>query len=95
MIEIACGIIVTISIYLILDTTHYRKIFGVVLFSTAINIILLFAGRKSEKVPAFIGIASKNSLSNPVPQALILTAIVIGFGILVYLCILYKAIKNR
>lgn len=97
MIEITFGVLVVISIFLLLEKAMYRKIFGFVLLSTAINLILLFAGRLNYKQPAFIGAGTvaPPGLSNPVPQALILTAIVIGFGLLVFLCVSYKAVKKE
>ncbi len=97
MIEITCGILVAISIYLILESALYRQIFGIMLLSTTINLILIVAGRLTHTKPAFIAALSNtpHALSNPVPQALILTAIVIGFGLLVFLCVLLKIIKEE
>lgn len=97
MIEVTCGVLVAISIYLLLEKALHRKIFGFVLLSTTVNLILLFAGRLTHKQPAFVelGLRAPYELSNPVPQALILTAIVIGFGLLVFLCVLLKVAKKE
>lgn len=94
MIEITLGVLVSVSFYLILEGNIRRKVFGVALFGTAINMILLVSGRLLQKLPAFIGSTSTEKLNNPLPQAMILTAIVIGFGLLIFLCVLIKVYKN-
>jgi len=95
MLEFTCGILVAIGIYLVFEKNILRRIFGIVVLSTAINLILLLSGRLDKIMPAFIGRASPASFSNPVPQALILTAIVIGFGLLAFLCTLVKVINHN
>lgn len=94
MIEITCGILVAISVYLILDASTYRRIFGIALLGSSINIILLFNGQLTSILPAFIKNTPLGQLSNSLAQALILTAIVIGFGLLVFLCSLMKVLKQ-
>lgn len=97
MIELTCGLLVAISIYLILEGVSHRKIFAIALLGTTVNIIMLFSGRLIYNQPAFVEALEQNirMLSNPVPQALILTAIVIGFGLLLFLCVLLKVIKRE
>jgi len=94
MLELTCGILVSIGAYLILEGNLLRRVFGIVILSTAINIILLISGRLKHSLPVFIGNSSPDSFSNPLPQALILTAIVIGFGLLAFLCALVKALLS-
>ncbi len=92
MIELTCGILVSIGMYLILENNFIRKVFGIVVLSTAINIVILACGRLNHATPAFISSSSVNGFANPLPQALILTAIVIGFGLLAFLCAVIKAL---
>lgn len=94
MIEITLGILISVSFYLILEDNIQRKVFGIALLSTVINMILLVCGRLSHQLPAFIGNTSLEKLANPLPQAMILTAIVIGFGLLIFLCVLIKVYKK-
>ena len=94
MIIIACGVLVAVSVFLLLEGRWLRKVFGLVLLSNAINLIILICGRLGNTAPAFVGKASVATLSNPLPQALILTAIVIGFGLLAYLCALLKQLMK-
>jgi multicomponent Na+:H+ antiporter subunit C len=85
------GILVAISVFLLLDRSLIRLLFGIMLISTAINLLIFAIGRVTFAVPAFIKegetIAPK-IFANAMPQALILTAIVIGFGVVTYTLIL-------
>lgn len=60
------------------------------LIGTSINLLILIVGRLTYNAPAFIyyhnGILQP--MANALPQALVLTAIVIGFGIVTYTLIL-------
>lgn len=86
---ITATVLLTLSFVLLLEKAIIRKVFGLVLLGSTMNLILFIAGRFNSTMPAFIG-SSKEQLSNPLPQALILTAIVIGFGLLAYLCVLLR-----
>jgi multicomponent Na+:H+ antiporter subunit C len=89
MITLACGVLFSVSIYLLLEPSMIRRVFGLVLLGSTINLIILVAGRLNSTNPAFIKSITQ-PLSNPLPQALILTAIVIGFGLLAFLSALLK-----
>lgn len=89
MMIIACGLIVAVSIYLLLDTNLLRRVFGLILLGSDVNLILLICGRLHGHHPVFIS-GHMGHFANPLPQALILTAIVIGFGLLAFLCCLLK-----
>lgn len=85
------GILVAISVYLLLNRNLIRLLFGIMIIGTAINLLIFAVGRVTFAIPAFIKegqtIAPK-IFANAVPQALILTAIVIGFGVATYTLIL-------
>ncbi|KTD13227.1 NADH-quinone oxidoreductase subunit K [Legionella jamestowniensis] len=87
------GILVSISIYLILSRQIMRWLFGIVILSSTINLVIFVAGRLYSSRPSFISQenpAPNEALANPLPQALILTAIVIGFGLLAFSLILVR-----
>jgi len=67
------------SLYLILSRHIVRVLLGVTMLSAAINLVIFFAGRIVTNMPAVIR-AGESSLpadaANPLPQALVLTAIV-------------------
>jgi multicomponent Na+:H+ antiporter subunit C len=86
------GIMVAASVYLILDRNLIRFIFGLVLASNAINLLIFTAGRlESRRPPLLIDNVTEvqELFANALPQALILTAIVIGFALLSFVFILF------
>lgn len=93
MMIIVCGILMALSIYLLLETDIIRRVFGLILLSSTINLIILICGRLSFIHPAFVN-GEPHPMSNPLPQALILTAIVIGFGLLAFLGALLKRLLD-
>jgi len=80
------------GIYLILDRNLIRFIFGLVLAGNAINLLLFTVGRLGSRRPPLIpdpATAGHGALANALPQALILTAIVIGFALLSFIFVLF------
>lgn len=98
MSDIICwliGSLIAISVYLMLSSQMLRWLFGVVIFSSTINIVIFISGRLSSSVPAFIPfnkMQPEGLMANPLPQALILTAIVIGFGLLSFALVLLRRV---
>lgn len=85
------GLLIAAAIYLILSRALIRTLLGIVLLGNAINLLIFVAGRLTRAVPPIIPIGSKlsvTSAANPLPQALILTAIVIGFAMFAFLIVL-------
>lgn len=68
-----------IGTYLVLQRKLSRVIIGVGLMSHGGNILLITAGRRG--LAPLVGIGEPQELADPLPQALVLTAIVIGFGV--------------
>ena len=86
------GIMVAASVYLILDRNLIRFIFGLVLAGNAINLLIFTAGRLESRRPPLVPekmTAVQELFANALPQALILTAIVIGFALLSFVFILF------
>jgi len=84
---LAVGVMVAGAVYLFLSRQYLRVMFGVILLSNAINVAILTIGRLTPGRPPLIdkgGEVLAQGVSNPLPQALILTAIVIGFGLLAF-----------
>ena len=87
-----CGIIAAASIYLMLSGNLIRFIFGLVLATNAVNLLIFVSGRLSQTQPPLIAkdaVVPTEPLANALPQALILTAIVIGFALLTFVFILF------
>ena len=68
------------GVYLLLDRSLTRVLVGFLLLGNATNLLLLSAGGPAGLAP-ILGYAEPDEMSDPLPQALILTAIVITFGI--------------
>ena len=85
------GIMVAGSVYLLLSHNVLRMLFGVILISNAVNLAIFMLGGLTQGLPPLIA-ADATTLAEPVsnslPQALILTAIVIGFGLLAFALVL-------
>jgi multisubunit Na+/H+ antiporter MnhC subunit len=64
-------------------------ILGFALLSNGINLIIMFTSEDPDQktVPIITG-TSTQSIVDPIPQALVLTAIVIGFSLIVFLTVL-------
>lgn len=80
----AASVMFAAGVYLLLSRHLLRTIFGVVLISAAANLVILLAGRLGATSPPLIqpGLDRlPEGAANPLPQALILTAIVIGFAL--------------
>ncbi|MCF8030368.1 MAG: Na+/H+ antiporter subunit C [Desulfohalobiaceae bacterium] len=86
------GIIAAASIYLMLSGNLIRFIFGLVLATNAVNLLIFVSGRLSRTRPPQIPEGSAvpaGPVANALPQALILTALVIGFALLSFVFILF------
>ena len=83
------GVLTSCAIYLILHRSLVKILFGFGLLGHTANLILLASsGNPNGKVAPIIDGVS-NSFVDPIPQALFLTAIVIGFGVTAYLTALF------
>jgi multicomponent Na+:H+ antiporter subunit C len=67
------------GVYLLLDRSLTRVLLGFLLLGNATNLLLLSAGGVGGLAP-ILGYAEPEEMSDPLPQALILTAIVITFA---------------
>lgn len=85
---IVIGIIFTAAIYLILSKSILRIILGTGLISHGAHLLLLTMGGFSGNAPPVIseGLLSSDYV-DPLPQALILTAIVISFGVTAFILV--------
>ena len=67
-----------IGTYLLMQRKLSRIIVGLGLLSHGANVLFVNSGRRG--IPALIGSGDPDDFADPVPQALVLTAIVISFG---------------
>jgi multicomponent Na+:H+ antiporter subunit C len=85
------GLFAAAAIYLILSRALIRVLIGIVLLGNAVNLLIFVAGRLTQGTPPIVPAGLRAPLgpvANPLPQALILTAIVIGFAMFAFLVVL-------
>ena len=82
---ITAGVMAALGVWMRLDRHLMRVVLGIAVLGNAINVGVLTAGRfaGSEAAFTFAGQRILDS-ANPLPQALVLTAIVIGFALFVF-----------
>jgi multicomponent Na+:H+ antiporter subunit C len=91
VLPVVIGGLYAAGVYLLLDRSLTRVLLGFLLLGNATNLLLLSAGGASGLAP-ILGYAEPEEMSDPLPQALILTAIVITFGIASFLlAIIYRS----
>ncbi|MEM8902602.1 MAG: NADH-quinone oxidoreductase subunit K [Actinomycetota bacterium] len=76
------GVLAATGTYLVLHRTLTRIVLGLGLLGNAINLLILTSGDGPGEVPI---VGREGDVTDPVPQALVLTAIVIGFGVISFL----------
>lgn len=99
--SVIVGIFFAVAIYLMLSQHIIRILIGIAILGNAVNLLLFIAGRVTREVPPIIGPGMEtlpSGAANPLPQALILTAIVISFSFFAFLLVLayrtYQELKT-
>lgn len=77
---LAIGAFVTSGVYLLLERSLTRVLLGVILIGNGVNLLFLVAGGRAGGAP-IIGLTPDDEMSDPLPQAMVLTAIVITLGL--------------
>lgn len=95
---IVTGLVFAAAIYLMLSRHIIRILIGVALLGNAVNLLLFISGRLTREIPPIIGEGETvlpAAAANPLPQALILTAIVISFSFFAFFLVLaYRAFQE-
>jgi len=87
VLAICIGGIYAMAVYLMLRRSMVKVILGVMLFGQGVNLLIFTAsGITRDRAPIIAGdaITVAPPFADPLPQALILTAIVIGFGVVAF-----------
>lgn len=79
LVAIAVGVLTAAGIYLVLRQRTFPVIVGISLLTYAVNVFLFASGRLAINLPPIL-IEGAPGYTDPLPQALVLTAIVISFG---------------
>lgn len=101
LLAIMTGILYAAGIYLILRRSLVKLIIGIVILGNGVNLLIFLMGGLVKGRPPLIAADGKvleGVFADPVPQALILTAIVISFGLQSFAIVLikraYKVLKT-
>lgn len=87
-IALTVAILTAGAVYLFTKREMLRIILGFVLLGHAGNLILFAAGGTDRRTEAFHPSADPSMMADPLPQAFVLTAIVIAFSITVFMLVL-------
>ncbi|MBN2866137.1 MAG: NADH-quinone oxidoreductase subunit K [Thiotrichales bacterium] len=92
------SLLVSAGVYLVLSKDLLRTIIGLAILGTAANLVMFYAGQPNSMTSAIIdqGLSALSAdAANPLPQALVLTAIVIGFALLCFALVLMVVIAQQ
>lgn len=101
LLVVIIGLLYASGIYMMLRRSLVKLIIGLILLSHGVNMLIFLVGRLVKGHPPIIGDSVRiltDVYADPIPQALILTAIVISFGLQSFAIILikrtYKVVKT-
>lgn len=95
MMAILAGVLFASGVYLILQKEILRIIFGTALISHGAHLFILTMGELNRGAPPILK-EDISAYADPLPQALILTSIVISFGVTSFLLVLaYRTYKTN
>ncbi|MDP2245840.1 sodium:proton antiporter [Pseudomonas sp.] len=82
------------GLWMLLDRNLKRVVLGVAVLGNAINLGVITAGRFGGQAAFVSADGTTAELANPLPQALVLTAIVIGFSLFIFALALLKRTRE-
>ncbi len=94
---LAFGVMVAVAAYLLMSRNVLRVVLGLLVLGNATNLSIFLAGRMGSRTPPLVA-AGETALvggANPLPQALILTAIVISFSLVAFTTVLFESAHRR
>jgi multicomponent K+:H+ antiporter subunit C len=97
VISIAIGVMASAGVWLVLRPRSFQVLIGLVLLSYAVNLFIFSVGSLSVASEPIIraGVpANLDNYTDPLPQALVLTAIVIGFATTALFLVVILALRG-
>jgi multicomponent Na+:H+ antiporter subunit C len=77
---LTAGVLIGCGVYLLLERSLSRVVVGLILLGNGINLVFLVAGGRAGG-PPLVGTTPTEEMADPLPQAMVLTAIVISLGL--------------
>jgi len=87
LVSILVGLMTASGVYLILRRRTFSVMLGISMLAYAVNVLLFVSGRLTSDSAPLLG-HGITDFPDPLPQALVLTAIVIGFAMTAFLIVL-------
>jgi multicomponent Na+:H+ antiporter subunit C len=90
---IIAGVLYGTGVYMLLQRNMVKVIVGLILMSHAANVLLFTAAGLTRGAPPLVAkdaMAPPEVHADPLPQALVLTAIVISFAVIAFALVLFK-----
>jgi multicomponent Na+:H+ antiporter subunit C len=97
LLALLVGVLFAAGVYLLLSRSLVRLIFGIVLVSHAVNLVIFVSGglvRATAPLVAKGETTVPEGAADPIPQALVLTAIVIGFALTAFTAALVRQVVS-
>ncbi len=96
VLALGIGILTSSGVWLILRPRTFQVILGLSLLSYAVNLFIYATGRLKVDAPPIVGAVAGNPnlYDDPLPQALVLTAIVISFAMTALLLVVLLASRG-
>lgn len=85
ILALTIGVLTGGGVYLLLQRGMVRVIFGLGLLSHAVNLLLLASGVTAWRAEPLAHLNEPEASADPLPQAFVLTAIVITFAVTVFM----------
>lgn len=85
VLSMTIGILTAAGVWLLLQRDMVRAIFGLTLISHAANLLLLVTGVPGWRVEPLMDWAQPGEAADPLPQAFVLTAIVISMATTIFM----------
>ncbi|MFI7494990.1 Na(+)/H(+) antiporter subunit C [Kocuria sp. M4R2S49] len=82
---VVMGVLYAVGVYLLLERSLTRVLLGLMLLTNGTNLLILHAGGDAGSAPLYEESIAAENYSDPLPQALILTAIVISLAVTAFL----------
>jgi len=95
---VAIGALYAAGLYLVMRRNVVKLVLGLALLGHAANLLIFTVGRLSRAGAPIVAAGADRLVpphADPVPQALVLTAIVIGFGVQAFALVLVKRVRRE
>ena len=92
---LAVALLAAAGTYLVLDRRAFRVVVGLALLTHAANLAVLAAGGWAPLAPIVRPAVDSGEMADPLPHALVLTAIVISLAVTLYLLAVFVAAARR